>query len=70
MFDPKNERELADLIKKLFDSPELRKKLIEQGLQRSSEFTPKCYIKSVIEIIDELKAIRRTWDSGKPYRHL
>ena len=39
LFDPRNVEEMTDAIRRIISDEELRKKLVEQGLERSKKFT-------------------------------
>ena len=68
-FDPKNENELAERIKKLFEDKNLRKELIEKGLKIAQARTSKDYVNEVIKIVDEFEPIRRCWSNEDEYNH-
>jgi glycosyltransferase involved in cell wall biosynthesis len=61
-FEPTNEAQLAECIKQLLGDAELRKTLIEKGLQRAASWTPLDYAKAVLKIIDEFALLARNWE--------
>ena len=69
-FDPKDENELADIIKKLFEDENLRKELIQKGLEIAQNWTSKDYVNEIIKIIDGFEPIRRCWSNEIKYIHL
>jgi glycosyltransferase involved in cell wall biosynthesis len=61
-FSPTNEIQLAECIKTLLDNAELRKSLIEKGLQRAARWTSVDYVNSVLKILDEFAPVARMWE--------
>lgn len=70
LFDPKNERELAESILGLHSDHLLRKELINRGFNLVQNYTSEKYVKRIIEIVDEFEPIRRCWSSTDVYKHL
>ena len=62
LVDPKSPEQIADAIFELYNSPELRKTLIERGLKRAQQWTGKDFVQSIFSILDEFEAIRRCWE--------
>ncbi|MBD3272744.1 glycosyltransferase [Candidatus Dependentiae bacterium] len=62
LFDPKNEFELVDCIKRLYENNNLKKELIEKGLKVAKSWTAKEYVESIFNIVDDFEKIRRCWD--------
>lgn len=62
LVDPKNPEQIADAIFNVYNSPELRKTLIERGLNRAPQWTGKDYVLHIFSILDEFEAIRRCWE--------
>jgi len=61
LVDPKDERQIADAIKRLHDDSALRDTLVSHGLARASKWTADDFVKGVLSIIDEFEPIRRCW---------
>jgi glycosyltransferase involved in cell wall biosynthesis len=68
-FEPGDECELAEQIKKLYDNPDLRSEIVARGYGIAKECSCENYIKKIIEIVDEFKTIRRCWSSKERYIH-
>ena len=65
LFDPKNERELAQAVRDLWENPEKRRTLIERGLRVAAQCTPENYIQEASRAFDDFEPIRRCWASGR-----
>lgn len=65
LFDPKDEVQLAALIKKLYTTPGLRETLIQRGLTRAHQWTGSDYVHRIFGIADEFAPIRRCWDISR-----
>jgi glycosyltransferase involved in cell wall biosynthesis len=61
LVDPKNPEQIADAIFKLYNSPDLRKILIDRGSKRAQKWTGHDYVRNIFSILDEFEAIRRCW---------
>jgi glycosyltransferase involved in cell wall biosynthesis len=61
LVDPLDESSIAQAIKKLWDEPGLRQKLIEKGRLQGHAFTARDYVKSIFTLADEFMKIRRCW---------
>lgn len=61
LFDPKDEHELADGIKKLYDNEDLKNKLIKKGLKIAQSWTAKEYVDGIFKIVDDFEKIIRCW---------
>jgi glycosyltransferase involved in cell wall biosynthesis len=61
LVEPKNERQIADAIKRLHDEPILRDTLVSRGVARASKWTAEDFVKSILSLIDELEPVRRCW---------
>jgi glycosyltransferase involved in cell wall biosynthesis len=61
LVDPKQPAEIAKAIKSLFEDVGLRQKLIDSGLIRANQWKANDYAKEIMIAIDDLEAIRRTW---------
>ena len=68
LFDTKNEQDLADKIKKLYDNPNLKADFIRKGEEKALNWTAENYLQGVLKIIDEFEPIRRCWSSEKVYK--
>ncbi|MFH1461686.1 MAG: glycosyltransferase family 1 protein [bacterium] len=68
LFDPKNEYELADCIKKLYDDVDLRSTLIQKGFEIAKNWTAKEYVDGIYRIVDDFEPIRRCWSSKIIYK--
>ena len=64
LVDCKNPSDIADAIKSVWTSPEVRQQSIERGYQRSRLWTSKDYVRSVFDILAEFESTRRCWPSG------
>jgi glycosyltransferase involved in cell wall biosynthesis len=64
LVDRQNPSDIADAIKAVWTSPELRQQLIDRGERRARLWTSKDYVRSVFDIVDEFASIRRCWRSG------
>lgn len=62
LVDPKNPEQIADTIFKLYNSPDLRKTLIENGLKRAQKWTGHDYVRNIYLILDEFEAIKQCWE--------
>lgn len=63
LVDPKDEKQIADAIKQLYDDPTLRDTLVSRGLARASKWTAEDFVRSISSLIDEFEPIRRCWGS-------
>jgi len=63
LVNPKNSHEIALAIKTLHDNDELRKTLIQRGLNRARRWTGQNFVTSVVSLLDDLEPIRRCWSS-------
>lgn len=61
-FDPTNEAQLAECIKRLLDDAGLRKTLIGNGLQRAAQWTASDYAKAMVKIFDDFALVARAWE--------
>ena len=61
LVDPKDERQIADAIKRLHEDATLRDTLVSRGLARASKWTADDFVKSVLSLFDEFEPIRRCW---------
>jgi glycosyltransferase involved in cell wall biosynthesis len=62
LVDPKSPEQIADAIFNVYNSPDLRKTLIERGLKRAQQWTGHDFVRGVFSILDEFEAIRRCWE--------
>jgi len=62
LVDPKSPEQIADAIYKLYNSPDIRKTLIEHGLKQAQKWTGHDFVRSIFSILDEFEAIRRCWE--------
>lgn len=69
LFDPKNEHELALMIKKLHENSDLRQSLINKGELLVKNYTSEKYLENIIQTINEFVPIRRCWSSHEIYVH-
>lgn len=70
LFDPKDEVQLAAMIKKLHATPGLKETLIQRGQARARQWTANDYVHRIFDIAEEFKAIRRCWSNLEPFKHL
>jgi glycosyltransferase involved in cell wall biosynthesis len=61
LVDPKNPREIASAVRKLFVDKALRSKLIERGHDRAENWVSEDFVRGVFGILDEFEPIRRNW---------
>jgi len=64
LVDNLKERAFADAVKKLWDEPGLRHKLIEKGRIRARSWTARDYVNRMFSIVDEFAPIRRCWGAN------
>ena len=62
LVDPKSPEQIADAIFSLYNSPDLRKTLIERGSKRAQQWTGLDFVHGIFLILDEFEAIRRCWE--------
>lgn len=62
LVDPKSPEQIANAILILYNSPDLRKTLIERGLKRAQTWTGPDFVKGIFQILDEFEGIRRCWE--------
>lgn len=61
LVDPTDEDQIASAIKSLHENPELRRRVVQRGLDRASIWTGKDFVRGIFSIIDEFEPIRRCW---------
>ena len=61
LVDPKSPEQIADAIYNVYNSPDLRKILIEHGSKRAQKWTGYEFIRGIFSILDDFEAIRRCW---------
>jgi len=61
LVDPRNEEEVAMAVKSLYEDLELRRTLVQRGLERASRWTGQDFVKSVFSILDDFEPVRRCW---------
>jgi glycosyltransferase involved in cell wall biosynthesis len=61
LVDPKNEQNIAKVIKLLYEDPNLRETLISRGRMHISKWKVKDYIEKMLALFDEFECIRRCW---------
>lgn len=61
LINPKSEIEIADAIRALHSDSALRKRLVDKGLKRATQFTGVDFVQSVFKACDELEPILRAW---------
>ncbi len=59
--DPKTPREIADGVHRIALDPSLREALVERGHQRAQRWTGGDYVRSVVDLLDDLQAFVRCW---------
>ncbi len=64
LVDPQSPLAIAEAIKTVWKSPQVRHQLIDRGYQRARLWTSKDYVRSVFDILGEFESIRRCWQSG------
>jgi len=70
LFDPKSEIELAEKIKELYESENLRNSLIQKGFEKAASWDSQNYLENIISIINSFEPIRRCWSSKEIYRQI
>lgn len=68
LVDPKDEEQIAMAVKSLYDNPDLRTTLVQRGLTRAAKWTGEDYVKSVFNILEAFKPVRRCWSNIEPYQ--
>ncbi len=61
LFDPKDHRQLGELLKTLVEDDALRNDLIAKGKKRALKWTNDDYIRAMLSIFDEFACIRNCW---------
>jgi glycosyltransferase involved in cell wall biosynthesis len=69
LFNPKNEKEIAAAVKRIYEEPKLKEMLIKNGLEKADKWKAEDYIKDILEMIEDFKLIRRCWSSDEVYIH-
>lgn len=67
LVDPRDENEIAQAIKLLYENAEFRCALVQRGLEWTSRWSWLDYAKGVLAILDDFEPIRRCWSSAIPY---
>lgn len=62
LVDPKSPEQMADAIFNVYNSPDLRKTLIERGSKRAQQWTGQDFVRGIFSVLDEFEAIRRCWE--------
>lgn len=62
LFDPRNEIELAEIIRRLLEDPAHREDLISRGQRRARQFTGDDFARGIFRIADWFAPYRRCWD--------
>jgi len=62
LFDPRNELELADAIRRVLEDSAHRDDLIRRGQIRAKEFTGDDFARGIFRIADWFAPYRRCWD--------
>ena len=62
LVDPKDEGQIANAVKRLYNDPILRDTLVTRGIARASKWTAEDYVRSVLALIDDFEPIRRCWE--------
>jgi glycosyltransferase involved in cell wall biosynthesis len=60
-FFPTKEQELAERVKQLLESKEVRQGLVARG-RRAARWTVEDYAKRVVSVLDEFAEIARCWE--------
>lgn len=60
-FDPRDPSSIAEALKKVIESPDLRQDLINRGYTNVVRRTAEKYVKGVFSIFDEFEVVRRSW---------
>lgn len=61
LFDPKDHRQLGELLKTVLENKILREDLIAKGSKRALKWTNDDYIREMLSIFDEFSSIRNCW---------
>jgi glycosyltransferase involved in cell wall biosynthesis len=61
LVEPTNHVALGNAILQIRSDPDIRKTLIERGLERARRFTKADYVRGMVAILDELEPVIRTW---------
>jgi glycosyltransferase involved in cell wall biosynthesis len=68
LFDPADPADIAAKIHFLYQDQDCRTSLVSEGAKIARERTPRAYVESLCQVLDDFGAIRRCWGSG--YRGL
>lgn len=69
LINPTHEKKWALAIKLILQNDELRKRMIQKGLERMEKWKPEDYFKKACRIIDGFKPYRRCWSRKEIYKH-
>lgn len=69
-FSPVDESELAQKIKLLCESEDVREIFVNRGIEMASNLTVDKYISAAMALFDEFAPIRECWSSKEKYKHL
>jgi glycosyltransferase involved in cell wall biosynthesis len=69
-FNPVDESELAQKIKLICESEDVREIFVNRGIEMASNLTVDKYVKAAIVLFDEFAPIRECWSSKEKYKHL
>jgi glycosyltransferase involved in cell wall biosynthesis len=58
---PTDPAAIGRVLLELHRDPTLRSTLTERGLARARAFTTADYVRSMLDVLDELAPVRRTW---------
>jgi len=61
LVNPNKPEEISNMVKYLYDNPDIRKVLIEKGYQHAKKFTNIDFVREVIHMLDEFEPVRRNW---------
>jgi glycosyltransferase involved in cell wall biosynthesis len=62
LVDPKSPEQIADAIFTLYNSPDLRKTLIDRGSERAQQWTGLDFIRGIFSVLDDFEPVRRCWE--------
>lgn len=61
LVDPRRPDEIAQAVRRLYDSPALRQELVERGRRRAERFRSADFVRGVFQLLDEFEPVRRCW---------
>jgi glycosyltransferase involved in cell wall biosynthesis len=60
--EPADPAQIAEAVRSLHDTPNLRAELIRRGRERAARWTGRDFVRGVLAYLDRFDAVRRCWD--------